>query len=237
MVSDRARVSHRDDLRDVAEVSIGDPALGAGDHPLVAVALGAGAHRQYVGPDARLGVRERAGDLGAHQRVEEALLSRLAQVHQVWARPLGPRQRGEAQPQPAAAVDELLDVHRLDAGQAEPADVLGHVRGEQPLGGRAALHLPTGLPHRRGHPALLVERRRPGRADALSGQLFLQRGHLLGQEPLVARQQLRHAATRSCLQFHATSLRLAPVCSRFPVRDDAGHVGAGGRDAGTALLG
>ena len=80
------------------------------------------------------------------------------------------------------AVDELLDVCHLHPAEPPAAGVDTGVRGVEADRAGAALNLATGFPHRRVHPAHVIE---PGPARGTGvppGQLALEVLHVLVEE-------------------------------------------------------
>ena len=167
-------VGHRHHGVELADAGVGDPALDAVEHPLVAVAHRAGLHGDRVG----------AG-LGLGQAVGEAAVARRepAQVVLLQLLRAGDHHRQRA---------ELVDRGDQAAAHADPGDLLDHQHRGQRVGagaavllghvGRVEVGLLEGLRGLLGVAALLVDlggvRRDLGRtqvADGLPDRLVLLR--------------------------------------------------------------
>ena len=130
-------VGHGEHAVEVGDTGVGDPGLGAVDHPLVAVLAGVGDHPARIGAGLGLGQRERRRPLAGRAARQEPLLQLLGAVEL-------DRQRAELldhqdQRRRGVGLGDLLDRHvqhqRAGAGAAvlllerQPQDVLF---GQQP---------------------------------------------------------------------------------------------------------
>ena len=117
------RVGHRHHRVPARLPRVGDPALGAVEHPGVAVAAGAGAHRGGVG--ARLALA---------QRVADHLLARGDRRQDLALQVVGGRQQDRAEPEPVDRRDERRR-------GADPRHLLDHDHARQLVGALAAVLL------------------------------------------------------------------------------------------------
>ena len=139
---------------DVGDGAVGDPHLGAVEHPVVAVALGRGAHAAGVGAEVGLGQAEAADRLaGRHARQPLLLLllgaERVDREHRqraLHARPASgcPSRRPRARGRPGrsrrarAGAAVALQVH---AQQAERAELLGQLARRDRARSRTSPHV------------------------------------------------------------------------------------------------
>ena len=153
------RVGHRHDGVPGRLAAVGDPALGAVEHPVVAVGLGAGAHRGGVGAGLPLGQR-----VGRHRLAVDAIDGStcfLSSSEPRRIRPIVPSllTAGISDDERADAGDLLDHDARGDRVGALAAVLLGDVHGVEARRVRARRAPPRGSAR---------SRRRPRRSGAIS---------------------------------------------------------------------
>ena len=127
-------VGDRDDDEERRDGCVAGEVLSAGDHPVVAVADGAGGEDPGVGTALRLGHREAGEDLTGQQAGQVAVLLVLGAEagDDLGIAGVG-RLGAEHDRRPRAAAQDLVDQRQLDRAEALPAEFRAEVRRPQTL--------------------------------------------------------------------------------------------------------